>query len=196
MGKILKAAALLLLLLACRVQVQAADAGSITVIMPAAGGNVTLYFVADVTGEGETVLVDIFAASGVILTDLHDPKAAGQLAEFAYQEALSGTTQQIGQDGSAVFTGLQKGLYLVTQQETVQGQLPICPFLVCIPESGNYAVEARPKTQLEPEPTQPDSATPETGDRSMVLLIPAVACMLFSGLGAGLCLYLYKDRRS
>lgn len=196
MGKIRKAAALLLLLLACSVHVQAVDTGSVTVIMPAAGGSVMLHFVADVTEEGETVLAETFAASGVILTDLHDPKAAEQLAEFARQEALPGTTRQIDQDGSAVFTGLQKGLYLVTQQETTQGQLPICPFLVVIPESGNYAVEARPKNQPEPEPTQPDSTTPETGDRSMVLLIPAVACMLFSGLGAGLCLYLYKDRRS
>lgn len=196
MGKIWKTAVLQLLLLLCCLQVQAQTTGAITVVMPTSGGSLTLHPVGQLTGESAAVLTGAFASSGVSLTDLHDPETAAQLADYARQQKITGVNQPVTQEGTVLFPDLQEGLYLIVQEETASGQLPICPFLAAIPEGENYAVEARPKTQSQPDPTEPDSTTPETGDRSLWLMIPVVACMVFSGIGAGLCLYIYKDRGS
>lgn len=196
MGKIRKGTVLCLLLLLCGLPVRATAAGTVTVYMPVSGGSVTLYPVGQVTDEETVVLSEEFVPSGVTLTDPHDPEGAAQLAAFAKNAHVAGTVQPVTQDKSAVFSDLSEGLYLIVQQETPRNQLPIRPFLISIPEGECYAVEAWPKTQPEPEPTQPEGSTPKTGDRTALLLIPAVACMLFSGAGAFLCLYLYKDRRS
>ncbi|MCD8022280.1 MAG: hypothetical protein LUF30_04660 [Lachnospiraceae bacterium] len=69
-------------------------------------------------------------------------------------------------DGTAVFTDLETGLYLVIQTEGSAGYYTIKPFLVSIPfaqtdESGNcewkYDVETRPKMEFEEPQTESES---------------------------------------
>ena len=201
-------AALLLaavLMVALPVRAQAHDVpdlsrkGSITVTvrmgeMPVSGGSLTLYRVGDIAeddGNYSFALTEAFAASGVSLDDLSAPELAETLAK--YTANVSGVTKTISTDGSAAFTELELGLYLVVQSEAAPGYSRLTLFLVSVPymEDGayQYEVDATVKGELErePTPTEPekpdDPHLPETGQLNWPIPVLATLGLLLFATG-------------
>lgn len=154
-----------------------AQRGSLTVTLqdgdtPISGGSFTLYQVGDAEEEGGAYcyrLSDTFLPSGVEITDLEDPLVAEDLAEFAVSYGAPCTTAAV-EEGTAEFTDLDHGLYLVVQQEAAAGYQLAEPFLVSIPQQVNgayvYHVAATPKIALarvniEPSLTPEETPAPE-----------------------------------
>lgn len=129
------------------------------------GGRLSLYRVADIReGEGDLAftLIPELADMQLDLKDIEDPALAEALAERI--DILEGATAPI-RAGSAKFTDVAPGLYLVTQQEPVPGFEPLLPFLISMPqyENGAYVTDiiARPKSEPETPPTEPEETEPE-----------------------------------
>ncbi len=201
-------AALLLvvaLMLALPVQAYAHDVpdlsrkGAVTVTVrmgetPVSGGSLTLYRVGDIAeddGNYSFTLTESFAASGVSLDDLSAPELAEKLA--AHVEGASGVTKTVGADGSAAFTELELGVYLVVQTEAAPGYSRLTPFLVSVPylEEGTYQyeVDAMVKGELEREPTptepeKPDDPTlPATGQLNWPIPVLVTLGLLLFAVG-------------
>lgn len=151
--------------------------GSITVTMrqgekTVPGGTLTLYRVGVVSendGNYDFVLTDEFAGSGLTLEDIHSAQLAGELADYAKAHGMSGTTQNIGTDGTVTFRDLEPGLYLLVQNKAAAGYYAATPFLVSVPmlEGGLYVyeVDASPKVEIKKMPETPETPEePETPD--------------------------------
>lgn len=168
------------------------------------GGTVTLYRVGDVVSDDGNYLFELgddYQGSGVVLDDLQSPEAAEALAAWADDHGLRGTTVAIDDEGHAVFTDVELGLYLVAQHEPADGYMAIDPFLIGMPNTVDgayvYDVDATPKLELvqAPEPpVTPEEDIPQTGDS----MLPFV--MVFAGgvlaCGAGLALRARARRAS
>ncbi len=131
-------------------------------------------------------------------------KLAAALKKFADGKGLSGTVVKLGSDGSAKFSDLKLGLYLITQKGSADGYTAVEPFLVSVPleENGKlvYDVNASPKpnTVTVETTTPPDETetTPPPGEK-----IPQTGQVwwpvpLFAGVGAVLVLLGVLVRRS
>ena len=170
----------LMLLCALTVHVYAAEAvdmgrtGSISITMthsgePVPGGSLTLYRVAEVTVENNADYsfryTEEFVACEADLTDLDAAETALALAEYAAAGELSGVKQTVSEAGEICFEELQLGLYLLVQEDAAEGFDTVNPFLVSVParENGSYVYEvnASPKLNLEPLPTEPPTEPPE-----------------------------------
>ena len=117
--------------------------GSLTVVLPGAGGELKLYSVDFVPPEKLT------------------PEYAGILApEMPESEGICKT---IGVDGRAVFENLSPGVYLLCQTQASAGYQKICPFFVTVPmaqgDGWAYDISAYPKAGKIPE----DDTNPDTG---------------------------------
>ncbi len=95
-----------------------------------------------------------------------DAALAENVADFVQSNNLSAYANAENQDGKAVFTDVDLGLYLVVQTKASDGYEPLMPFLVSIPMdyNGNYKFEvtAEGKTQnkqdsLPTSPTDPNN---------------------------------------
>ena len=83
---------------------------------------------------------------------------AGSLERYVVEEKMQGISAQTAADGSAVFSGLELGWYLVRESATPTGYLPTAPFLIAVPstlkggesDSWVYDVEAKPKAPSIP----------------------------------------------
>lgn len=135
------------------------------------GGTLSLYRAGDVAednGNYSFALNAEFEGSQVPLKDPGSDEAAEELASYAEAHSLSARTEQISGEGTAVFRGLEPGLYLLVQYEAAEGYCEMDPFLVSVPilEDGAYVyeIDASPKTETEKaeEPPVPDQ--PKTGD--------------------------------
>lgn len=120
------------------------------------GGALTLYKVADATvADSNLTFVPAgdFAGFGLPLTDLNDPALVTALADYASEQDVEGTEKELSASGTAVYSNLSTGLYLVVQLTTTQEYLPVSPFLVSLPmydgDAGSwiYSIEASPKVQ-------------------------------------------------
>lgn len=156
--------------------------GSITVTMDWNGtklndGKLSICRVAEIKWDGEQysfIPVDALKAEALSLANPMDAQLAQKMELLVKEKKLTVITAPI-QDGEAVFSDLQPGLYLVMQEkeDAAKGFAPIAPYLISVPkrENGWYYsnVEADPKVPLEtaptePEPTKPnDSKLPQTG---------------------------------
>ena len=79
-------------------------------------------------------------------------------------ESVSADETVAVSDGSASFTDLTPGLYLVVQETLSEGNRKINPFLISIPDAeGSYEIEAAPKNGFEipPTPTPPTPTPPK-----------------------------------
>ena len=143
--------------------------------VPLRGGQLTVYKVADVArtnGDLRFVYTADFAGCGIALGDLTDSTLAAQL-EAKLPAGAQGTTRTVSEEGTAAFTKLPLGLYLVVQTETSKGYEAVNSFLVSLPmadESGwLYTVDASPKVGSptgEYPPQEPDTpTTPEKPDK-------------------------------
>lgn len=117
--------------------------GSLTVVLPGAGGELKLCAAASVPPELQT------------------PEYAGVLAAELSDEV--GILKMVGEDGRAVFPDLSPGVYLVLQTETAGGYEKIRPFFVTIPmaqgDGWSYEITACPKAEKTPG----DDGNPDTG---------------------------------
>ncbi len=150
------------------------------------GGSLTLYQVGKVAVDDWNYsfeLTDEFAESGFSLDDLKpdgNPELAKKFADYVSDHSLPGKTVPVDDRGSAVFTKLENGLYLIVQTEASVGYYPVNPFLVGIPrynddtETYEYDIDATPKTEPaqketqpetepEPEETKPSETSPHSG---------------------------------
>lgn len=139
------------------------------------GGKLTLYKVADVTrsnGDLKFSYTEDFKGCGIALGDLTDSTLAARL-EAKLPAGAQGTTRTVSEEGTAAFTKLPLGLYLVVQTEASKGYEAVNSFLVSLPmadESGwLYTVDASPKVGSptgEYPPQEPDTpTTPEKPDK-------------------------------
>lgn len=179
--------------------------GSLTISMefdgePLEGGSLTLCRAGEIAPDGKSfLLVEALRSEGTSLDDLWDPDLAGELNRLATQHGLEFRTAAI-ENGRAVFSGLEPGLYVVSQRtgEETPGFAAVDPFLMSLPQwqDGTYIYDltASPKVPLEPEstettdptsPTQPDDDPdlPQTGQLNWPIPLMAVLGMAFLGLG-------------
>ena len=203
------------------VRVSAAEAhgqgqkGSLSVVMQnrktntkIPGGEVVLYQVAEIT----YAFTNGFENCGLKLDNLEDELLAEKLkAEIG--ASTVGVAQTIGADGTAGFSGLEEGIYLVVQTKAANGYEMFSPFLVSLPmrENGQwkYQVEAMPKIEVsvsgKPEtPVKQPVSTPKpvssgnnlrlpyTGQLIWPVPVMAIAGMLLFAVGWSL----RKDKKT
>ena len=158
------------------------------------GGTLALYKVGDVAEEdGNYSFVPVAAIRGDLAQfgDIQSPDLAGKLSKL--ESKLTPVTADpvtVGKDGTATFSNLTFGLYLVVQKTAASGYGKIAPFLVSVPylyrDEYQYDVTSQPKTDLEREvkPTAPPSSggggkkLPQTGQ--LWWPVPVLTC---GGLG-------------
>jgi hypothetical protein len=144
------------------------------------GAEITLYQIADLdenNGQAVYVPTQEFMASNIPLpvemTADENIQTAAALIQYIDNVNITADSALIDGDGSAKFTGLNRGLYLIRQTGSVDGYIDIVSFLISLPvtdEDGktiNYDLVAVPKviesSSGEPTPTPtplPPTATP------------------------------------
>ena len=163
--------------------------GSVTVRMchqgeAIQGGSIILYRLAELSGEDRYIPAPAFEGCAVDFQTTLTPADGKILADYAEQRGIQGQIRSLGQNGTAVFSPLDRGLYLLVQKEAGRGYLPVSPFFVEVPQCVGgeriHDVEARPK--CTPEPMVPGvPLLPQTGQRKWP--VP-----LMAALGLILCL--------
>lgn len=162
--------------------VRAAEgSGSIQLVVksgdePLVGGTVTLYRVG-VPSEDGYQIVDSFGGGFVRHEDALSPHLAQWLSQM---EGEPGMTRILDADGSASFSHLGEGLYLLVQNGTVEDFFPIMPFLMVLPYEGQWNVQAYPFAQ------QVYTECPRTGQHPGPFL--GALGMVVSGIGLAVCI--------
>lgn len=171
---------------------------SITITMTYKGkavpsGTLALYKVGDVVeddGNYSFVPVEAIKADISEFGDIQSADLAEKLAKL--EKKLTSVTAKpvtIDKKGTATFSDLKFGLYLVVQKTAASGYGKTSPFLVSVPylykDEYKYNVTSQPKTDLEREvkPTTPPSSggggkLPQTGQ--LWWPVPVLVC---AGLG-------------
>lgn len=157
----------------------AEETGSIRVTMEwqerAVGGAVTLYRVGEPIPEGYR-LAEEFGGGIVRQADAQSPYLAQWLAEM---DGGQGISRVLDDRGSAEFSRLEQGLYLLVQTQTEEGFQAVKPFLIELPCQGQWNVQAYPKTQ------EISTAPPATGQNPVPVL--GGIGMVLSSIGLALC---------
>ena len=156
----------------------AGDTGEIRVMLDypdgiVAQGAVTLYYAGRADGDHYR-LMDSFGGGLVKQEDAQSQTLALWLAETAEGR---GVPRILDADGTAWYSGMEEGLYLLVQSEQSPGLDPVSPMLIPMPYEGQWELVALP--QYAVVMTQ----VPTTGDP----LTPALAAMALSGIGLGIC---------
>ena len=159
-----------------------------------AGGKLTIYRVAEVVcdehGNYSFRYLPAYQDCEISLENLNNSRLADALADIVKKDKLTGTKKTIDNKGKVTFTNLELGLYLVVQTTAAPGYTKIDPFVVSVPGQADgryvYDVDATPKMDLEPEPTdppptKPSGKLPQTGQMNWpvpVLLSVGLLCFL------------------
>lgn len=171
-----------------------AEKGSISITMnyegkAVPGGTLTLYRVGAVNeddGNYSFALTGDFINCGKSLKNPGDPELAADLGKYVSDNKLTGSRIEVGQNGTAVFSGLDLGLYLIVQDEAADGYEAVTPFLVSVPANENgvyiYDVDATPKVSVlrrtEPTPNTPvvpsTPTLPQTGQLNWPIPVLAI----------------------
>ncbi len=170
--------------------------GSIHITMrhggnPVPGGMLTLHQVgkaAEADGNYFFLPAGDFEGLEIDLSDIHAKGLADKLYRYTQSDLLIGTTVEIGMDAKVTFEDLEPGLYLLSQSTAAPGYSEIEPFLVSLPvlREGSYVyeVDASPKTELVPKPTEPgEPDIPQTGQLNWPVPVLTVAGLLLMTLG-------------
>lgn len=179
--------------------------GSITITMkykgkPVSGGSLNLYKVGDVhEDDGNYSFVPVKGLEALDYSGIQSPDLAKSAAKAVEEKKIAAVkTVTIGSNGTAEFSDLALGLYLVAQKTAASGYKMTASFLVSVPylEDGAYVynVKADPKTDLErevkPTPTQKPSTPsgggklPQTGQ--LWWPVPVLICMGLGCIAVGL----------
>jgi len=143
--------------------------------LPVINGAVTLYQVGIREEDGYRI-TEGFGGGIVRQEDTDSDKLAQWLAETAED---NGMTLLLDADGTAVFSELEEGLYMLVQTERVDGFYPIYPELVTIPRDGQWNI------QFAREPVPVVTEIPKTGQSPMPFL--GILGMVLSSIGLLLC---------
>ena len=167
---------------------------------PISGGTVNLYKVGDVReDDGNYSFVPVKAIQSDIseFGNIESSDLPGKLAKL--EKKLTPVTAKpvtIDKNGTATFSNLEFGLYLVVQKTAASGYGKTSPFLVSVPYlykgEYKYNVTSQPKTDLEREvkPTTPPSSgggggkLPQTGQ--LWWPVPVLVCMGLGCIAVGL----------
>jgi len=182
--------------------------GSITLTIcyekePVNGGSLTLYRVGDIVEDnGDYVfeLIETLDPAQSVIEKPEDAELARELAAKAAEAKLKGITASIN-EGEAVFSDVEPGLYVVVQLEASDGFEALSPFMISMPkfENGVYVtdVKAAPKTELEKEPSAhekpADPTLPQTGQLNWPVPILAVSGVTLFAAGWVLCFKRKKE---
>lgn len=112
--------------------------GSITVTVqdtstkrPVSGGSLEIYQIAVAKEEDGNYLFEYseaFADSGIPLKDIQSENLAKALFQYAVQNQLSAASVAVDANGTAKFTNLKPGLYLITQNVPAKGYTALKAF--------------------------------------------------------------------
>lgn len=158
------------------------------------GGTLTAYQVGQIQESdgnysfGKTDAMSAFAGS---YENIASADLAESVAAFVKENRIAAYGTAKNENGKAVFSDLELGLYLIVQTEASEGFEPLKPFLISVPMNVDghyvYEVSADGKFQLQqkPEPTTPttppkpsEPTLPQTGQLNWP--IPALVVL---GLG-------------
>ena len=153
------------------------DAGE----LPVTNGAITLYQVGTPVTDGYRI-TEGFGGGIVKSDDATSPYLAQWLAESAGE---AGKTVNLDVDGNVTFSNLENGLYLIVQTERMDGFYPIKPFLVTIPDDGQWQVQVSPKTEPIIIENLENLENPQTGQPIAPLL--GAMGLVASGVGLYLC---------
>lgn len=178
-------------------QIDPAQTGSLTIRcraqeQPVAGMALSIWQAATVDHYGAYTLTAAFAGSDTAVDGLTTAQqwrqAAAALAAYSSEQQLPALAEQTtGVDGTALFSSLEPGLYLVTAEETVTDTMRYTaePFLVSVPnregdsDAWDYDASAEPKIQgtviEQPTPTPAPSGAPEPSPAPSGSPSPAVS---------------------
>ena len=95
---------------------------------------------------------------------------------LAEHEAAEGTTVPFDAEGSALFSNLSPGLYLIRQTGVSTGNDAIPPFVIELPYEDIWEITVRPQTMTA------DQSPPPTGQEPA----PIVAAVVLAASGTGL----------
>jgi len=147
-------------------ETRAAENGSILLTMR--GGTAALYRVGDLNGQS-LILREEYGSVPVSQEEILSPELAQRLQE----RGGSGLIKAADVRGEVLFSGLESGLYLVTQPSTPSGQEPFAPFLVCLPwDGGQWNVEVN----LQSIPQTGDYVDPGMWWVAMTASVLGIAC--------------------
>lgn len=120
-----------------------------------------IYRVADFNA-GKFTVVDALKGADIDWSQWQTEKQAEKMATEVKRRHVPVAAQATAQaDGTVVFDGVAKGLYLVVQTKTAQGMTSALPFAVSMPmqtQAGGewrYEVSAQPKVEIEQKPQVP-----------------------------------------
>lgn len=155
------------------------ETGSIRVTLEWKGegvsdGEVMLYRVGEPIPEGYR-LDEAFGGGIVTGEDALSPALAQWLAE---QAGEAGIPRILDADGTAVFSQLEEGLYLLVQSEPAEGFYPMEAFLVTLPSEGQSQAEAAPELRKLPEEPPKTGQHPAPLVGAMILVFSAVALLI------------------
>lgn len=139
-------------------------------------GEVTLYRAGKRVGDCYR-LEPAFGGGLVKEADARSEALAYWLSETVTGE---GEIRILDADGTAWYSGLEEGLYLLVQSSPSEGLDPVPPMLLTVPFSGQWELVALPQYQAIQIPV------PETGQHASPLI--GAMGMVLSGLALYLCL--------
>ena len=140
-------------------------------------GTVTLYRVGQENDNGYRILEE-FGGGLVRKDDANSPYLAQWLTQMTGD---NGTTRLLDADGSAEFSKLPDGLYLLIQTEPMDGFYSFRPFLVTLPMDDSCSIQVSPLIQ-----PIPSDEPPPTGQHPAPIF--AAMALVVSGLGLAFCL--------
>lgn len=159
------------------------------------GGEVVVYPAGRYGNDGIPVLTDEFSGAAVSLSKVNSPETAWILADYAEKRGITGIRTPVDSTGNAVISGLEPGIYLVTQSRAAEGFLPFVPFLVALNGDNGCNLHAYPKVEPEESPTEPDdTSSPQTGQKNRMQLRLAFWGLVVSGSGILFCLLRRKRK--
>lgn len=149
--------------------------------MPVINGAVTLYQVGTRMEDGYRI-ADGFGG-GIVRQDETDSRKLAQwLAETAEE---NGRNMLLDADGTAFFSDLEEGLYILVQTERIDGFYPIFPILFTVPKEEQWNIE------IYREPIPVVTEIPQTGQSPIPFL--GILGMVLSSIGLLLCVRLNKE---
>lgn len=142
--------------------------GSLTFVMDLDGtaldnGNLNLYKVGEIAEDDGNYFFQLMDEREITKESQIDENLAKEMLTLAKEMSLTKLTAPI-EEGSAEFTDLPVGLYVVWQDEkdATKGLFPIQPFLISVPrfQNGTYEPDVLAKPKNAPETIPPESTEP------------------------------------
>lgn len=154
--------------------------GTIAVVMDHAGASaqgaqVSLCYAGSPSEDGYR-LTEFFGGGFVRREDAQSSDLAKWLSATA---AGAGENQYLEEDGTAEFSGLHEGLYLLEQTRSARGFRCVAPFLIPVPCNGDWEVTALPKMQ------EIFTQSPKTGQHPAPII--GAMGLILSGMGLAAC---------